>query len=69
MLLAIAILAGIGYLCSILDYINRGQFNVSTFLAAILVISTWQSCLPFAIIVICITVLIGIVGAAINDKD
>lgn len=62
---AITILAGIGYILSFLEHCSNGKININLILAAILVIATW-SMLPLAITVICLTIIIGIVGAITN---
>jgi len=56
MILAIAIIAGIGFFFSIINDILSGEANANLTLSAILVISTW-SCLPIAIIVMSITLI------------
>jgi hypothetical protein len=68
MILTIAIIAGIGYILSFLynlAELNKSSVSVTT--AAILVISTW-SCLPLAITIIAITLLIYIVGIATSEN-
>lgn len=70
MMLTIAILAGLGYLISIFRHLSTDEpkLDVDLPISIILVLSTWESCLPLAIIVIILTIMIGIVGAAINPK-
>lgn len=65
MMLSIAILAGIGYILSILKHLSNDEIDVNLILAAILVISTW-SVLPLALTIIVITIIIGISGAFNN---
>mgnify|MGYP006366335957 CR=1 FL=1 len=66
MRLAIAILAGIGYILDLLRHLSNDRLDVNLIFATILIISTW-SVLPLAITIICITLLIGVVGALINQ--
>ena len=66
MMLAIAILAGIGYILDLLRHLSNDRLDVNLIFATILIISTW-SVLPLAITIICITLLIGVVGALINQ--
>ena len=65
-MLAIAILAGIGYILDLLRHLSNDRLDVNLIFATILIISTW-SVLPLAITIICITLLIGVVGALINQ--
>jgi len=65
MMLAIAILSGIGYLLSFMSNLSKEKIDVNLIFATILVISTW-SVLPLAITIICITAIIGIIGLIIN---
>lgn len=58
MLLAIAILSGIGFLLSIMNNMYKnGEFDADTIHTVVLVLSTWQLCLPISIIVICLVVV------------
>jgi hypothetical protein len=65
-LLTIAILSGINYIASAFGYLVKGRIDVNLFPAAIFVLSVWHSCFPLAIIVMILTILVGIVGAAVN---
>lgn len=67
MLLTIAILSGIGFLFSFIDNLSENKCDVNLIMATILVLSTWQSCLPFAIIMIVVTLIIGFFGALNNQ--
>lgn len=50
-MLAIAILSGINLLASLIYNIGyEDKFDVNLLTAAVFVLSTWQSCLPLAII-------------------
>lgn len=60
MLLTIAILAGIGYIFSLISHIANEELDVNIIMATILVLSTWDSCFPLAIIVIILTIIIGL---------
>lgn len=65
-MLAIAILAGIAYIFSIIDNVKTDDsLSVNPFIATILVVST-LSCLPLAIVIMSITAAIYILGALIN---
>jgi hypothetical protein len=66
MMLTIAILSGIGFIVSIIKHAKEKNLDVDLLFATILVLSTWESCFPLAIVVICLSVLIGIVGAINN---
>lgn len=66
MLLTIAILSGIGFILSIIENSNNGKLDVNLLMATILVLSTWQGCLPLSIIIIVITFVIGIIGIIKN---
>jgi len=68
MLLAIAIISGVNYLFSFLKNLENGRWDVNVLTASILVLSTWNSCLPLSIIMMCVTSLIGIIGAIYNEK-
>ena len=46
MMLTISILSGINYLISIVKNIQNGKIDVNIITASILIISTWESCLP-----------------------
>jgi hypothetical protein len=67
MMLAIAIISGIGMLLSIFDHLSDGQIDMNLLFPTILILSTWESCFPLAIctIVFC---TIFIVIAALNYK-
>ena len=69
MILAIAILAGIGYLFSIIEAAVEGRLGGNSILATILVITTWNSCFPLAIITIVIWGILLLLAMAINGKD
>jgi len=68
MMLAIAIIAGIGYIFSLIHNIVKHEVpNVNWAIAAILVISTWN-CLPLAIVVMSLTLLLWIITILIASK-
>lgn len=68
MILAIAILAGIGYLFSIIEAAAEGRLGGNAILATILVITTWNSCFPLAIITIVVWGILLLVALALNEK-
>lgn len=67
MILAIAILSSIDFVLSFLKHLLNDKFDVNLITATIVVIAWWNICLPVSITVICLTVLIGILGAIYND--
>jgi hypothetical protein len=66
MLIAIAILSIIGYVMSFISNLVDEKCDVNLIMATILVISWWTISLPFAIIMICVTVIIGIISLCIT---
>lgn len=69
MMLAIAIIAGVGFIASFFHNISEhDKFDANLPLAVILTLSTW-SCLPLAITIMGVVVLIAIIGACINEKE
>jgi len=67
MMLTIAILSGVGVIASIIRNSMHDKIDVDSFLAAILVISTWNV-LPLAISILAIILLIGVIGSMYNKK-
>jgi len=67
-MLTIAILALIGMVISIIVYMNDDKVNANAFLSVIAVLAWWKICLTFAIILLCIAGIVGIVGAFVNGK-
>jgi hypothetical protein len=66
-MLTIAILSGVGVIASIIRNSMHDKIDVDSFLAAILVISTWNV-LPLAISILAIILLIGVIGSMYNKK-
>jgi hypothetical protein len=68
MILAIAILSGIGYLFSIFEAAVEGRLGSNSILATILVMTTWNSCFPLAVITIVVWGILLLLALAINSK-
>ena len=69
MLTAIAIISGIGWIINLLvNIFHRDQLGVNAFLATVLVLSTWHSVFPLAIVIIVLTIAINIIGAIIKNQ-
>lgn len=66
MILAIAIIALIGMVFSILTYAGDDKLDCNVFLSAIAVIAWWNISLAVSITLIGVCVLIGIIGSEIN---
>lgn len=68
MILAIAIISLIGYLFSVIVNLSNEKIDVNVIFATLVVLAWWNICLPFAITMIVLTVIIAIIGASINGK-
>ena len=68
MMLAIAIIALIGMLASVIHESDKhDKLDINLFISAVAIMAWWKICFPFAIVLIGIVFLIGIIGACVND--
>jgi hypothetical protein len=54
MILTLTILAGIGYLLSMIPLFETGKYGNNTFLATIFTILCWNTCFPLSVITMAI---------------